>query len=111
MILLSSYFCDSYWLNSSREARAGNSIIGMQKKYLSASWRRKGGDRSSRGAGLSKQIQGSVKRKGREGGERHWKMWSAGWKGTEQNEQENRKRGEAEQLKTAEKVLGKMYCV
>lgn len=38
VVLLSSYFCDGYWLNSSREARAGNSSIGMQKKYLSASW-------------------------------------------------------------------------
>jgi len=34
-------------------------------KYLSASWMRRGGDKSLKRAGLSKQIQGSVKRKGR----------------------------------------------
>jgi len=65
VILLRSYFCGSCWLNSSREARAGNSSIGMQMKYLSASWMRRGGDKSLKRAGLSKQIQGSVKRKGR----------------------------------------------
>lgn len=61
-VLISSlWFCDSYRLNSSREVRAGNSSTGMQKNYLSTSWRRRHGNGSSRRAGLSKQIQGSVK--------------------------------------------------
>lgn len=63
VVLLRSFFCDGCWLNSSREARAEHSSTGMEDKYTSTRWWRRCGNRCLRRTGLSKKIQGSVKRK------------------------------------------------